>query len=495
MNESSPRTCGHCGSATPPAVSWCPSCGTRLDDSPELRSPATKPEETPTTNRRAFLAAAGATLAVTAGAGFFTLRRRRATSAAAVDKSSRPAATKPEVEAETKAVASPVESYRPDRDRVYSLGSYEGLVVAAAPYRDMAQRAERAITSVKLRAVELDAFSNDVYWREPGQLVVLGEQDRMLVGFTHRYNVDRTYPSNSLNSDGFGTAEWGRHSLVVDKQRIDLHRLSPGERPSPSGERIAWEAIGDHDAAILYIPKTVGVLARLPRLGIPEPAKVVREAVRDSSKLFGLDFVLISPKSLRDLREGATSRMLTLQVFLAGIAVGALFFAPLLGQLAAGVAINESTLAQTGRRVLSKALPTLVKLAGRAMLDERGLRSRDGASRGLLGVEWPKDADGLAMIGKFFAEVLPAGEAQYVPYTGRGVRGGQLFVPERRMNVNAELLGRGLAKLDLAHLDALREHPQLVEAALGALDARRNLAAKWVEDEAYRRMVAMIQRG
>lgn len=397
-------------------------------------------------------------------------------------------------EAEAEAKRAAAVEFQLDRDRVYSRGSYEALVVAAAPYRSVAEHAEQTITPVRLRAVELDAFSDDIYWRD-GDLVILGEQDGLLVGFTHRFVVDRSYPANSLNGDGFGSAEWGRHSLVLGDDRIDLRRLSRHERPSRSADHVSWEPIDEHDAVVLYIPPTLRALAELPRLGIPEPAEVVRKAVRDSSKLFGLDFVLVSPQAFDALRAGASSELLTLQVFLAGVALGALFFAPLLGQLAAGVTISDATLAQTGRRVLAKALPKLVELTGRAMLEDRGLRGTDGVALSLLGVELPVEADHLALVGEFLAALLPHGEGQYVPYSGQRVHGGQLFVPEQRMNVNAELLARGLAKLDLGNLDLLREHPQLVEAALDALDARRNLAAHWADDEAYRGMIAMLQRG
>lgn len=384
--------------------------------------------------------------------------------------------------------------YAPDLSRVYSRAAYEPVVVSAAPYRVVAERARASVTPVRLRAIEIDAVVDDIYHRD-GEVVLVGEEDGMLVGFAHRYLVDMRYPTNDLHSDGlFGSAEWGEHALVLDGRRYPLRQRAAHERPSSGDERITWEAVGEHDAAILYIPPSLRAFAQLPSLGVPEPARAIREALKNSASLFGLDFVLVSSEAFDDLVQGARAKRLTLPVFFAGVALGALYFAPLLGQLGAAALISESSLGQLGRQVVAKALPSAVRLIQQCASKD-GLRTVGGEVLELLGVEWPEDARGLGMIATFVDAMLEGSEGQFVAHSGRGVEGGQLFFPEEQLNLNVELLGRGLARLDLSELDVLREYPELVEAAFIAMDAGRNLAAKWREDEGYRETVETLQRG
>lgn len=61
----------------------------------------------------------------------------------------------------------------------------------------------------------------------------------------------------------------------------------------------------------------------------------------------------------------------------------------------------------------------------------------------------------------------------------------QVFVPDRRMNLNLELIARGLAQLDTDNPVAVERYPMFVEAALEALRTGAGFASGWTQDEGY----------
>jgi hypothetical protein len=221
--------------------------------------------------------------------------------------------------------------------------------------------------------------------------------------------------------------------------------------------------------------------------------------LENRSSIFGLEFVLMSPGSLSFLRERAEAEH-NLAYFAAGMAVAALILIPLLGSSSAAV-LPMAALETTGRQLVAAALPVAVEL-GRAVSRERGVKTfvlrEDGfiakhidedTRIALLGVELPPiGSDGHAMVSKFLATLISEQDqpAQLVSFGAKqGVERGQLFLPDRKLNLNAELLSRGLVRLAMDDQAVLREFPELVTAALSAVESNENLARGWAEDAEY----------
>ncbi len=395
---------------------------------------------------------------------------------------------KPEPEPEPEP-PSIVASYEPRFDRVHSLSSYRAIASRSAALEVVERRSQDAIVDAKLTAIERDLFFDDVVTRK-SRLVLMGEDGRWFIGFTYRYGVDMSYPSNAVESDGVGTPEWGRHRLTVLGSTYTLRRLRPNRQPSYVSDSIAWyEPIGDHDAAIVYFPNS-RLFARAT-LGIESAPAVIREALSGSSSLFGLDYVLISPKSLARMRQRLERQRIKLQLFATGVAVAALVFLPLFGSIGGAGLLSKELLSPGKHKLLARALPIAVDLGRELLVGEDGFSisgSGENARTSLLGVEFPRgDGDGIAMIGKFLAALVEHdAAAQLVDFPARGQRrAAQVFVPGMQMSLSGELLSRGLARLDTRDMDVIREFPEFVDLALGAVEAKQNLAAGWAEDSDY----------
>lgn len=382
-----------------------------------------------------------------------------------------------------------VASYQPRFDRVHSQSTYRAIASKSAALALVERRSREAIVDATLTAVERDLISDDLVSRE-SQLVLMGEYGEWIIGFTYRYLVDMAYPSNAVESDGVGTPEWGRHQVTLLGSTFTLRQLRLHRQPSHVSSTTAWyEPVGDHDAVIVYFPKSP-IFARAT-LGITSAPEVIREALSGSSSLFGLDYVLISPQSLERMRSRVEQRTLELQLFVTGLAVAALVFLPLFGSIGGAGLLSKTMLSATNRKLLANALPVAIDLGRKLFVGKDGFSVRDsGESPGLslLGVEFPSDdADAVALMGKFLAALVEHdGAAQLIDFSPRGpLRAAQVFVPGMQMNLSAELLSRGLARLDTGDIDVIREFPEFVTLALGAVEARQNLAASWVDDRDY----------
>ncbi|HVH99907.1 MAG TPA: hypothetical protein VM869_14405 [Enhygromyxa sp.] len=299
-----------------------------------------------------------------------------------------------------------------------------------------------------------------------------------------------SYPSNVVESDGVGTPEWGRHQLRLLGSTFTLRQLRPNREPSHVSPTTAWyEPIGDHDAATVYFPKSP-IFARAT-LGITSAPTVIREALSASSSLFGLDYVLISPQSLERMRSRLERRTLELQLFVTGLAVAALVFVPLFGSIGGAGLLSKTMLSPTNRALLAEALPVALDLSRELFVGKDGFSGPGSGERpelSLLGVEFPSDnADAVAMLSRFLAALVEHdGAAQVVDFRPRGpLRAAQVFVPGLQLNLSAELLSRGLARLDTSDMDVIREFPEFVALALGAVEARQSLAAGWADDGDY----------
>jgi hypothetical protein len=143
-----------------------------------------------------------------------------------------------------------------------------------------------------------------------------------------------------------------------------------------------------------------------------------------------------------------------------------------------------------GRKLVAQALPLALELGRDFVLREDGFVAQqfgDDTRVALLGVQLPvAEPDGYGLLQKFLTGVLEQreGQAQFVEFAASpSRRAGQVFLPNSKMSLNAEILARGLARLDMRDSSALLEFPELVDAALSAVEGRHNLAGQWADDD------------
>jgi hypothetical protein len=418
---------------------------------------------------------------------------------AACDKSSSDPEIKPETKPEPKPDApgakpdeaapppvpppSLVDGYQPRLDRIHSAAAYETLVSKSVALELARQHTREATVEARQDIVELDAFRND-HEHRTGDLVLLGERDGWLIGFCYRYLVDFDFPIRG--KDGIGEAEYSDPTLTVGEQSFPLARADEDRVPDRSAGDTAWfRTFGDHDAALVYFPGAAG-----RHLGFEDPLGVVQHTLDNHSSIFGLEFVLMSPGSLRFLRERAEAEN-NLAYFAAGMAVAALILIPLLGSSGAAV-LPMATLETAGRQLVAAALPVAVELGRDFLLREDGFIGKkldEDLRVALLGVEFPPVAsDGYGMVAKFLATLASEQNepGQFVSFgVEQGVERGQLFLPDRKLNLSAELLSRGLVRLAMDDQAVLREFPELVTAALAAVESNESLASDWAQDAEY----------
>lgn len=411
------------------------------------------------------------------------------------DKASPEAEPQPEPSAEPRAdtastptppptpAPSIVDGYAPRLDRIHSASAYETLVSKSAAVELARAHTLEATVEARQDIVELDAFDND-HEHRTGDLVLLGERDGWLIGFCYRYLVDFNFPIRG--KDGIGEAEYSDPTLTLGEQSFPLARTDEERSPDRSAGDIAWfRPFGDHDAALVYFPSTG---AR--HLGFADPLAIVQHTIDNRSSIFGLEFVLMSPASVTFMRQRAESEN-NLAYFAAGMAVAALILIPLLGSSAAAT-LPMATLEGAGRQLVAAALPIAVDLGRDFLLREDGFiakRLDEDTRIALLGVEFPPLAsDGYGMVTKFLAAVVSEQDkpGQFVSFGAKqGVERGQLFLPDRKMSLSAELLSRGLVRLAMDDQVVLREFPELVTAALSAVESKESLAKGWADDAEY----------
>jgi hypothetical protein len=356
-------------------------------------------------------------------------------------------------------------------------------VIKSAATELARQHTREATVEARHDIIELDAFRDDHEHRS-GDLVLLGERDGWLIGFCYRYLIDFNYPLQG--KDGIGDAEYSNPTLTIGEQTFPLEQADEDRSPERSAGDIAWyRTVGDHDAALVYFPGAAG-----QHLGFADPLAIVQHTLANSGSIFGLEFVLMSPTSLSFLRERAQGAN-NLAYFAAGMAVAALILIPLLGSSPAA-ALPLVALEPAGRHLLAAALPVAVELGRDFLLREDGFVAKnieEDTRIALLGVEFPAaDSDGYGMVATFLAAAFGEHDTpgQFVSFGAKqGVQRGQLFLPDRKLNLSAELLSRGLVQLDMGDQDVLRDFPELITAALSAVESKENLASGWAEDAEY----------
>lgn len=377
-----------------------------------------------------------------------------------------------------------VDSYEPQLDRIHSAGIYQAVVSKSVAVGVAEKAAARATVDARQDIVERDAFDDDYDARE-NQLVLLGERDGWLIGFCYRYLVDFNFPA--VGKDGFGEAEYEDPTFTVLGQTFPLWPVETEESPDRAqGDYVYYRTFGEHDAALVYLPMTAG---DVPHLGFEDPLAVVRHTLKNCSSIFGLEYILMSRSSLNVFE--AQVRDNQIKAFAAGMAVAALILIPLLGPTPA--ALPMSLLQGSGRKLVAQALPLALVLGSELLLGDDGFVANHKGSEdkrvALLGVAAPAaGSEGHQLLGKFLASVIGkqgTEPAQFVEFGQQGdVRRGQVFLPNHKMHLGAELLSRGIARLDMDDQDVLREFPELVAAALSAVESKQALAGRWAEEDA-----------
>jgi hypothetical protein len=379
-----------------------------------------------------------------------------------------------------------VDSYEPQLDRIHSAGIYELAVSKSVAVGVAEQRATSATVEARQDIIERDAFADDHYERT-NRLVLLGERDGWLIGFCYRYLVDFDFPA--AGKDGFGAAEYEDPTFTVLGQTFPLWPVETDGSPDRAqGDYVYYRTFGDHDAALVYLPMTAG---EVPHLGFEDPLAVVRHTLKNSSSIFGLEYVLMSRSSLDFMHGRVQDNQIT--AFAAGMAVAALILIPLLGPSPA--ALPMVLLQGTGRKLVAQALPLALVLGSEFLLREDGFVANNlgkDTRVALLGVAVPAiESEGHQLLGKFLASVVdaqnaqPDQPAQFVEFGQQGdARRGQVFLPGHKMQLGAELLSRGIVRLDMSDQDVLREFPELVTAALSAVESKQALAGRWADEDA-----------
>jgi hypothetical protein len=376
-----------------------------------------------------------------------------------------------------------VDSYEPQLDRIHSAGIYELAVSKSVAVGVAEQRAAHATVEARQDIVERDAFKDDHYERS-NQLVLLGERDGWLIGFCYRYLVDFGFPA--VGKDGFGEAEYEDPTFTALGQTFSLWPVESDASPDRTqGDYAYYRTFGDHDAALVYLPMTAG---EAPHLGFEDPLAVVQHTLKNCSSIFGLEYVLMSRSSLESMHAQVKDNQIT--AFAAGMAVAALILIPLLGPSPA--ALPMALLQGSGRKLVAQALPLALVFGSQFLLREDGFVASEMGEPtrvALLGVAVPAaGSEGHQLLGKFLASVTGTPNdqpAQFVEFGQQGdVRRGQVFLPGHKMHLGAELLSRGIVRLDMEDQDVLREFPELVTAALSAVESKQALAGRWAEEDA-----------
>lgn len=374
-----------------------------------------------------------------------------------------------------------VDSYVPELDRIHSAGIYEAVVSKSVAVAVAEQRATHATIEARQDIVERDAFKDDHYERT-NQLVLLGERDGWLIGFCYRYLVDFGFPA--VGKDGFGEAEYEDPTFTALGQTFSLWPVeTEGSPDRAQGDYAYYRTFGDHDAALVYLPMTAG---ETPHLGFADPLAVVQHTLKNCSSIFGLEYVLMSRSSLEAMQ--AQLRDNQIAAFAAGMAVAALILIPLLGPNPA--ALPMALLQGSGRKLVAQSLPLALVLGSQLLLREDGFVAKNAGEDtrvALLGVAMPGvGSEGHALLGKFLASLIEKDDepAQFVEFGQQAdARRGEVFLPGHKMALGAELLSRGIVRLDLEDQDVLREFPELVTAALSAIESKQALAGRWADED------------
>ena len=394
--------------------------------------------------------------------------------------------------------------------QLYSPPLYRAFVSRSVPYRAIADQTRDAAIKSLLRVREVDTVFDDHYERS-GTIVMLGVEDNALVGFTTRYSVDILYPDDDLISDFSGRPDFAERELTISPSKTRCARR--GRRwctlryalvPAPNGplrfpqsSTAYYRTFGDNDAVLVYFPQYLA--ERLPEadikpLDIDRPSLEIARILSQATEVLGEDFVLISPRSLQLLRQkaGTKSVLATYAPEVLSWAAG-MFGA---GRVVKALMSKGASYFAMDRRKLHAAITfkLAVEIAAQVLMrDFDFYRSTSPASDGqtylplLHLAEVPYE--NIQYAASFMHEIVGDAHVEMVLFgkDARTARHGMLFVPDRHVNLNYELVRSGIARLptDETSLAALRLFPEFAEAASEALDEGAGWAAQWRTDPEY----------
>ena len=394
--------------------------------------------------------------------------------------------------------------------QLHSPPLYRSFVSRSVPYRSLAEKTRAAAVKSTLRVREVDTFFDDFYERS-GTIVMLGVEDGALVGFTTRYSVDIRYPDDDLIRDAGGKPDFRDAEITLAPPttrcatrgrrwctlRYSLVRAPQGHLHFPQSATAYFKTFGDNDAVLVYFPMQLA--ERLPEasiqpLDIAQPSAEVARILSDATEILGTEFVLVSPKSLKLLRDKAHAKSV-----LATYAPEVLSWAA--GLFGASKVIQALMSKGMGyfamdRRKLQAALTykLTTELAAQTLITDFDFFAsiapqNDGQTRlpplHLAEIPYQHAEDAAS----FMQQIVGNADVQLVLFgrDARSAKQGMMFVPARHVNLNYELVRSGVARLpmDPASRDALRLFPEFIEAARQALSEGVGFTAEWRDDRAY----------
>lgn len=226
--------------------------------------------------------------------------------------------------------------------RRHSPPHYERFASRSLYIEGLAAQIARATLPTKLHAVEIDFFDDDDYYRD-GELVMLDVDAGVATAFASRCYVDIQYPTPKLHQDGFGGTEWGASSLTLIRDRVQrtkaLRLTATDSRPSMIKSGTAhYRTFQDNDAVLLYFnPQDLAAVAPggVDTMRLEDADAEVERIVRDSTNIFGQEYVLLSKTCFKELKDAvpeqdiATDLLLSVSGRFFGMALNRFVFRPL----------------------------------------------------------------------------------------------------------------------------------------------------------------------
>lgn len=350
-----------------------------------------------------------------------------------------------------------------------------------------------------------------------GKMVFMSERADVLVAFAHRCDVDVTYPDRSYigNPDEvYGRMLWLCPDSARLRKECALFRIEKIQTPpSEVPPKVAYMMpLDKHDAAMLYFNKAAafGAIAAADVLGVEEPEVDLRSYLR-SIRLPTQQSVVVLSEKCMDMMQRSMRRSNDNLNSIIGMAASALltrWLRPLVGEgwrsglvemmiedLIESERVNltaagaESEQLVRDPRIAFLGAPSIS--SGRFRLTDSDGNMFDFSA---FGVVVPPSSEEQEIIMDFLRQVVGNSALGISPLgTDQGV--GFVFAPDEQVIINYELLRHGLVRLDI-HLDEelIREFPELIEAAEGAIEQGLGFASRWRQEKDYPARIAQLSR-
>lgn len=375
---------------------------------------------------------------------------------------------------------------------------YDVLVRNSLPLAELRDKAEQATLSLQFDITEEDLFDDDHYrWVE--KAVLLGSEGTDLVLLTTRCVLDPYAPGRDAQTvDGVGGREFLPARLTI--RAGSGTRVSLGYNVDSRQTRDVRVVFpnSDVDLALLYVPASSEAgqsLQALPQMGLAAPTQVVATVADEVQRLFGFDFVIRS-RTCDDLvlgQRNTTSPLGKILKLVLVLAAWEFAIEPLGLELADAISsgsILEGLTQFAEAAAVSPSLPLQLLDPNFAFGNDGSLQVSadqlgDAVTRLLLVNVLGLSAGQREIVGEFLDVALGDHPLQAATFETMAGLVSQIFVPDRQMNVNLELIARGLAKLDTNNPVAVQRYPMFVEAAREAVRTGAGFASEWAEDSGY----------